>query len=214
MSYKNSLKELQDERKSNAILTASQMFLENSIEDIAMTDIAKECDIGVASLYRYFGNKTNLVIKCGELLWHDIEALFEGVFENDYYNSKTGIEQINDLMKIFLVLFNAHKPFLKFMHDFDIFVLKEKVTKEDLFEYEKSILNFLPLFEKAYRKGVEDNTVKPDVDYKLLYFSVSHALICMGQKFILGDILISDTQIGYEKQLKQILDNAVYYIKK
>lgn len=214
MSYKTIIKELKDERKENVILTASQMFLEKSIDEIAMTDIAKECDMGVASLYRYFGTKKKIVIKSGELLWTDMARLFEGIFEGEYFESKTGIMQIRELMKIFLVLYSAHKPFIKFVHDFDLFILKEKVTKEELSSYEKSVLNFLPVFEKAYNKGVKDNTIKEGIDCRLLYFSVSHALTAMSQKFIMGDILSSDNEIDCEQQLIQIIDNAICYIEK
>lgn len=49
-------------RINHAIDVSAKMFLQNGIENVKMTDIADECGIGVATLYRYFGTKTGITI--------------------------------------------------------------------------------------------------------------------------------------------------------
>ena len=213
MEYEKYIEEAKNERMEQAVSIAADLFLKNSIDEIKMTDIAKASEIGVASLYRYFGTKTNIVIKSGTLIWNNTKMLFDGIFESDYYKNKTGIEQIGELLKVFYVLYTAHKDFLKFVHDFDNFILKENVSKDDLAEYENSIMNSFPLFESAFLKGCEDNTVNPDVNIKDVYFTTTHALISLCQKFNSGSILKSDKFEYGENEINLLIDMAIKYFK-
>ncbi len=213
MSYKKIIKQIKTDRMEQAVLIASQLFLENGIENVAMTDIAKACDVGVASLYRYFGTKTTLVIKSGTLLWEDLQLLFDGVFDTEDYLNKTGMEQLSELLDFFNILYSSHKNFLRFTHDFDLFIIKEKVGKAELIDYENSILNILPMFEKAYEKGCTDGTVKPGLDARILFFTISHALMSLCQRFISGVILTSDKYVSKEKELEQMITMIISYFK-
>lgn len=214
MEYEKYIEDAKNERMEQAVSVASELFLKKSIDEIKMTDIAKESKIGVASLYRYFGTKTQIVIKSGALIWNNMQLLFDGVFESDYYRDKTGIEQISELLKVFYVLYTAHKDFLKFVHEFDNFILKENVEKDELAEYESSIMNSFPLFEKAFLKGCKDNTVNPDINVKDVYFTITHALITLCQKFNSGSILKSDNFEYGEKEINMLILMAINYIKK
>lgn len=52
-------------KRNKIILVAAELFLEKGIDSVKMTDIADASGIGVASLYRYFGTRTNIVIEAG-----------------------------------------------------------------------------------------------------------------------------------------------------
>lgn len=214
MEYKKYIEEAKNERMEQAVSIAADLFLKNSIDEIKMTDIAKVSKIGVASLYRYFGTKTTIVIKAGTLIWNNMEVFFDGMFVSEYYKNKTGIEQIGELLKVFYVLYTAHKDFLKFVHDFDNYILRENVSKDDLTEYENSIMNSFPLFESAFLKGCEDNTVNSNVNVRDAYFTTTHALISLCQKFNSGSILKSDKFEYGEKEINLLIDMAINYFKK
>ena len=63
-------KEMAD--RHNLILsTAFQLFAENTIEKVTMTDVANACGIGVATLYRYYQTKANLVLAVNTRIWND-----------------------------------------------------------------------------------------------------------------------------------------------
>lgn len=212
MDYKKILDNAKKDRMEEAVQTAAQMLLEQDIDDIKMNDIAVKCDIGVASLYRYFGTKSAIVIRAGCLLWGQVKALFDGVFECDYYKNKTGIDQIRELMKVFKVLYSSHKDFLRFIDSFDRFVIREKIPQEELAEYERSVMDFFPLFEDAYRNGCEDGTARPDADFRTLYISVTHALMLMSEKFARGDVFMGESKSA-EKELDYLIEMAITSIE-
>lgn len=213
MQYNEFLETARDSRMDGAVSAAAELFLREGIENVKMTDIAAGAGVGVASLYRYFGTKTEIVIRVGILEWQKVKGLFNGVFDCDYYNAKSGIEQIHDLLKIQLVLFRSHKDFLRFLNEFDIYMTREKVEKNQLAGYENGIMNIYPAFENAYKKGIEDGSVNPDADFALVYRSVSHSLMSLCEKFIMGEILPSDRFESAEDEINLIIAMALGFLK-
>ena len=211
MDYKKIIENAKNDRMNEAIEAAAELLLQGDVANIKMTDIANKCGIGVASLYRYFGTKGDIVTKAGCVLWGRIKALFDGVFESPYYLEKSGYERLQELMKVFRVLYISHQDFLRFVDSFDRFVIGEKISPEVLKEYEASVMNFYPLFESAYRDGVKDGTTRPDVDFTQMYISVTHALMLLSEKFSRGKIFESDT--GGEQELDFMVNMALEYIK-
>lgn len=193
--------------------SAAALFLKRGIENVAMTEIAKDAGIGVASLYRYFRTKTAIVTAAGILQWDKVCALFRETLEQPSYQEKTGFGQIRELLGLQLVLYREHKDFLQFLYEFDAFMRKEQVPKEALSDYERSIMNLYPWFEKAYRKGVEDGTVRGGLDFPLLYRSLSHALMSACQRFIAGEILPGDDYSAAEQELNMVITLALDWVR-
>ena len=114
---------------------------------------------------------------------------------------------------MFVVLFTAHKGFVKLLGEFDRFVIHENVPPEELHEYESSIIDFYPIVERAYRQGTEDGSMRKITDFRLFYMTYAHALTEMCKKFIEGEILPSDDFSDAEKELGMLIDCAVSYLK-
>ena len=214
MKYQTYIENVKNDRMEEVIKSAAQLFMNNGIENIKMTDIAKDCEVGVASLYRYFKTKTAILIRSAIYEWERVNELFDGIFECPTYAEKSGLEQIKELLKLQLVLFISHKNFLRFLYGFDVYMIKEKVDKSELCEYEKSILNIYPYFENAYKKGIDDKTVRTDIDFSLFCKSLSHSLMNLCQKFIIGEILPNDDFSNAEEEIKMMIDMAISYLGK
>ena len=212
MDYRNFIKNAKNDRINNVISITAQMLLETDVDEIKMNDIADRCGLGVASLYRYFGTKASLVTKAGALLWSNVMALFDGVFECDYYKEKTGLDKLRELMKVFKVLFLSHRDFLRFVDSFDRYISKEKPSEDDIDLYQQSLADFYPLFESAYDEGVKDGTLRAGVEFDIMYLSLTHALMLMSEKFSLGDIFGGENK-NAERELDYIIEMAISYIK-
>ena len=117
-------------------------------------------------------------------------------------------------MKIYLVLYEGHRPFLEFLHNFDVFVFTNHISKEDLKEYEASIMDVYPLLLKAYEKGRQDGSVKRNVDFQQFYFTVSHTLMSLAQKLLpAGMLLESDYYVSGRSQFELLIEMIIVYLK-
>ncbi len=205
---------LKSRRYERAVSASARLFLKNGIENVKMTDIAEESGVGVATLYRYFGTKTGVTIAAMTYLWEDLKRMFSGVFESEVFLRQTGLKQVTDLMRMYLVLYSAHKDFMKLLGEFDLFIIRENVPDEALTAYENSIINFYPIIESSYKTGLSDGTLRSDIDFKLFYLTYSHSLMELCKKLIQGEILPSDDFSEGEKELSMLIDSAVYYLRK
>lgn len=205
---------LKSKRFEKAVEVSAQLFLKNGIEAVKMTDIADECGIGVATLYRYFGTKNGITIAAMTYMWNELNKMFSGIFESKVFLAQTGIKQVNDLMRMFAVLYQAHPAFMRLLAEFDLLLQSEDIPKKDLKDYERSIINFYPVFERAYMTGITDGTVREIPDVKLFYLSYAHTLMELSKKLIQGELLPGDDFSHAEQELTTIIDTAVFFLRK
>ena len=205
---------LKNKRFEKAIEVSAQLFLKNGIENVKMTDIADECGIGVATLYRYFGTKNGITIAAMTYMWNELNKMFSDIFESDVFLSQSGIKQINDLMRMFAVLYQAHPAFMRLLAEFDLMLSSGDIPKKELKDYEKSIINFYPVFERSYMTGISDGTVREIPDVRLFYLSYAHTLMELSKKLIQGELLPGDDFSNAEHELGTIIDTAVFFLKK
>ena len=148
-SYDFPQESLKSRRFEAAVSVSAKLFLEKGIDAVKMTDIANETGIGVATLYRYFGTKTRITIAAMTYLWNDTNKMFSGIFESEVFMRQPGIKQLSDLMRMTLVFYNAHRDFMKLLGEFDLFLIRENVPKEELDGYEKSDIDFQLFFQSV-----------------------------------------------------------------
>ena len=210
--YQTAVHRIQEDLRQRIIETACGLYLKQGIEQVKMTDVAAAADVGVASLYRYFGTKRELVARAGIYVWSQIGEMLEGVFTGPYYHEKTGLEQSVMLLKLFLAAYQGHPEYLRFLRGFDLFMEKEKATQAELREYERSILDLQSLAVAAYQKGVEDGSVRGDFEFEPFYFTITHALLTLSQKLVCSGAMVeSDTRVSGAQQLQTLIDMAIAY---
>lgn len=212
MKYDDIMRNIKNERIADAISAAAALYLSQGISEAKMTDIADQAQIGVASLYRYFGTKQLFTVKVGSYIWKMTMKKLSPLFTRADYLAKTGIEQVRSLLNLFHVLMADYRPFLRFLSEFDSFVIREHLTPEQLEEYESCALNMLPVMTVALEKGMADGTVRADVDPTIFYYSVTDSLLSMCQKFVWGNIPVSEDSAINELALRMTIDMFVSYV--
>lgn len=212
---KKELEESKRRRMEEIVDEAAAIFCEMGIDNTKMTDIAKASNVGVASVYRYFKTKADIVIQVGIKFWLEVEKEFNEIFNSEEFKNKNGIDQLKEIGDFFIKLYKDHYKFLNYLHEFDSYVVKENITKDRLKEYEESIIEIKNLVLLAITKGQEDGTIKSSLSAEELYITTSHTLLSLTQKLaIMGSVLESDCTINGERQISMVIDMVLAYIKK
>lgn len=203
-----------EQRKEEVVAAAVVVFKKQGIENTKMTDIAEKAEVGVASVYRYFKSKPDLVVAVACMLWQVEIAELYIYYSNKVFLEKRGIEKVKEILDVFLKLYQNHQDFIGFIYEFDSYVVREKISSQKLEEYEKKILNLESVLVSALESGKVDGTIRTDVNNEQFYFAITHALMSLCQKLVLrGNILESDKYVDGDTQIKIIIDMAVKYIK-
>ncbi len=199
--------EMKSKRIDHILDCAFTLFAKDGIDSVTMNDIAKEAEIGVASLYRYFVTKEELAIQCATRIWKQNTAEFEELFFDDDYISKSGLEQLTVIFSIFCEMYRSNGDFFRFIYYFDSFIHRSGVTPEELQVYEGSIIDTKDIAMRAIQKGYKDGSIRKDIvesdGGSILYYTLMHSLMSLAEKLSLsGDMLNMDSEVSGAIQMK------------
>lgn len=199
----------QEQRKENVIRAAQMLFSNKGIENTSIQDIADHAEIGVASVYRYFGNKSTIAVSAAISLWSnwnkEIEKLtFEG---------ETGLEQIDEFISAVIDFFKAHPDFLRFIDQFDTYISSMEEPPAGMLKYQEVINYMQPLILKIITKGLGDGSVRSDLELEETFSTIMHSILCLAQKlFLRGNIIPQDLKIKPEVELTILKKMILQYI--
>ncbi|SKA80136.1 transcriptional regulator, TetR family [Caloramator quimbayensis] len=200
-------------KKELIISSALELFLQKGINETKITDIAEKSGVGVASVYRYFENKTNILICAATLFWQkEINKYYE-MYNRDEFKNLNGLEKIKSLLYSFLEIYNHEPQFFSFLEQFDNYIKTEHVSSNLLKNYEENILNLKDLILVSIEQGKNEGLIRKDLNSSEFYITVTHSLMSLCQKLILrGDILESDNIICANAQIELLIKMSLNYI--
>lgn len=179
---------------------------------MTMTDIAKGCSLGVATLYRYFRVKRRLVIQTAVLIWKDIDEEFAEISRENSHQKRDGITSLRHLVNHFYDLFKRDKSFFLFVRDFDAYAAKESLLPAELSEYDQIFLHIKDLFVECAKIGRKDGTIRQDIDFDLVYFAFSRSILGLGEKLIGESAIVeSDRLTDADRQILAMIDMLIGY---
>ena len=170
--------------KANYIIdAATKLFLERSVSEVTIKDIAEEAEIGEATIYRYFLKKQNIVLASVMKLKQKVDDSYF-----DLSKGKTGFEKVEIFYKSYLDIFKDSPEYFRFINDFDAYMTAE--ADVSLGEYEKEVDTFKSGFLSAYEEGLKDGSIKSIPDIETFYFSTTHALLEICKKLSVSQALL------------------------
>ena len=202
-----------ERRKDEIVLIAIEVFKDKGIDKTKMTDIAEMAEIGVATLYRYFNTKFELVMASATALWEQkISILYSKLYEPAFME-QNGAERVRIILSLFIDIYQKYPEFISFLEHFDNYIVKESIPLEKLEGYESVIINPKASIFSAIDQGKKDGSIKSNIDNDIFYITITHSLMSLCQKLILrGTILRSDKDVEGETQLKLLIDMAMVYL--
>lgn len=198
---------LMDVRRDYIINEAKNLFLRKGIEDVLIKEIAFKTNVGEATIYRYFKKKDNLVIQAAIQIQNELLPKYFSFDDN-----KAGLELIKDYYAVFLKIFNEHQDYYNFLKELDVYILHHEI--KELEDYEKGISKFGIIFKSMVSKGLEDNTLKKDIDYETFFYSSTHALLGICEKLALKKAIIKqDEKQKKNEEIEILINSFVNFIK-
>ena len=120
------------ERREKLLSTGFRLFAERSIESVKRREIATASGIGIATLYRYFKTKTDMVIEIGTKKWQEYYPEEEEAFRRCGGAGMTAVEEMEFFPDWFIDLYRNHKDILRFNRNFDTYVKHGGCTAEQM----------------------------------------------------------------------------------
>ncbi len=184
--------------RNHIIDTARILFLKNNINEVLISDVAKEAGVGEATIYRYFSKKQNLILEVAIKEWNDISEDFNII------DDTTGFNQIKIFYNLFLDIYKANKRFYSFIDELDSFILVDKNINKS--EYQKALNNVFIRFIEIYQKGIKDKSINEIDNIKLFYYATTHSLLSLAKKLSRASLVESDLEFNNGEELELIIN--------
>ena len=173
-------------RRELMLKESFRLFSEKGIEATPMQEVAKACGLGIATLYRYYSTKLELVIAIGTRKWEEFGEYVEKKRAERGIDNMNAAEELEFYLDCYVVLYNGHKELLRFNQDFNNYVLHERATIEQLRGYLEAIGTFAHMFHGVYQKGLRDKTIRTDLSEEKMFAATSHIMLAVAVRYAQG----------------------------
>ena len=183
---------LQKEETNRRILDAGFcIFSEKSIDKVSMANVANKAGIGIATLYRYYRTKPELVVAVGTHVWSKFIRDYTPIRNDD---KMTAVEELEFFLDSFLELYKNHKKLLCFNQFFNIYIRNEEVPKKALNSYNEMVDKLAIRFHRIYVKGENDKTLCTEMSEKAMFLSIVHLMLAAVTRYAIGLVYEKDSE--------------------
>ena len=166
-----------------------------------MQEVAKACDLGIATLYRYFNTKLVFVIAGGAKMWRDYFEVIEVEFARRGGEMMNAAEELDFYLSVYILLYREHRDLLRFNQNFNGYILHEQATEEQLQEYMLSIEPFARKFHRLYEKGLRDGSIRTDELEQTMFNTTMHIMLAVCGRYAQGVIVHGSDPDDLTKEL-------------
>lgn len=215
MRYLENVNQSITEKREIVIETAFKLFAENKIEPVTMTVVADNCNMGVASIYRYFGTKKELVIAVATKKWREYYSELQKYYKELNVDKMTAAQELEFYIDRYIDLYNENNDLLNFNANFGIYIGSEDTTKDEMRPYNSIIDKFVNRFHMLYKKAQDDKTIRTDISERSILYNIMYTMMSALSKYSTNIIHSADQDRNYEKEICQLKDMYLeYYCRK
>lgn len=159
------------ERKKRLLHAAYELFCENGIDGVTLSQIAKKSDISLNAIYHYYDSKATLLQHTQKILWEEIVAQILRDAKERILSAKNGLEEISVLLFNFEQFYQNHSRYLMFACDYKLFLVRNnlKLSKE---VYGEILAPVYKTFTEALSRGQADGSISKRETVESQYFAI------------------------------------------
>lgn len=180
------------------------IFAEKGIEAVPMQEIADACELGIATLYRYFNTKLALVLAIGTRKWEEYGEYVLALRKERNADAMTAAAELDFYLDFYIELYENHKDMLRFNQSFNNYVQHEGASVEQLASYRAAIGRIAALFHGIYEKGRRDGTVRTDQTEEKMFASTAHIMLAVGVRYAQGLLYAADNEADRTEEYRML----------
>lgn len=187
--------------KKKVMKATEESLIENGIDKTTIDIISQKAHITARSIYRYYGNRDNLLICFAK----DYLQMYHDHIWNDLKNAiddkNEALKQIEVFLTSHFVFFQEKYKMLTLVEELEIYFSKNSVDIHQ--DYYKKTMNLKNDFQQLIEKGMNDGSINKAVDSKLLSETIINSYTGLARKI----------SLTYKKSEFIELPNAIEQLK-
>lgn len=169
-----------EQRSQDIVDAAEEVFFSKGYEGATMDEIAETAELSKGTLYLYYKTKEELYFAIAMRG----NAILRKMALESVHEEMTGLQKIMAMTQAYFQFYEERRPYFDALHFMDTSTITREEMDERHEAFERSE-GALQLLRDLVAQGVEDGSIRPDVD------PVRQALLIWGQALGVIQILIS-----------------------
>ena len=206
-----------DRRKQKMVEAAFFCFCSKGIEAVSIADVAREAELGEATVYRYFTNKETLALACGKRFWIMALEFVEVWTKAPDFANKNGMEQLEALIWGAYGFYQQHREAFCMIHNLDGFLVSHELPSGQMAEYKKAMNGLRPYICSAIERGKNDGSIQADTKTLELYHAVTTGVLSFMEKLAVASVLKTtdwlSVSVDLDRKLSLLLELLIVGVK-
>lgn len=161
----------QKKRKKRVIYKAYELFCERGIDSVPLREIAKESNVSLNSIFRYFDTKAALLDYTQNILWEDITAQILRDSKEQLLSAHNGFEEMEVLLSNFHGLYEQHSAYLLFASEYKLFLVRQHIRLPGE-RYVEMLHPIYDIFRSALVRGRLDGSITSKHPVDVQFFTL------------------------------------------
>ena len=202
------------ERRRKHLLEAGfDLFSKHGIEAVSMQMVAETADVGVATMYKYYQNKLNLVIAISASVW---ETVWQEVSQSvglEALESRNAYQLVELYCDSIIRLYEERPEVLRFSANYKNFICREGVSDEQLAVQLDILKPVGMLFHRKYEAAKADGSIRTDLPEGELFTTITLTMLGMAERYAQGLVWAGSPAGNYEKELSHLKDMLLAWVR-
>ena len=198
-----SREELREQNKRLVVEKALELFLRKGIKRTSIKDIARASGLTDRSVYRYFENKTEIVLATMFLFWEHISAQAENLVSGQSYQGMTGIEQVSTIIRFYASMYLEHPEHVRYILQAEAELYSAGITADIKARPPGRFDDGNTPMLRAILAGQKDGSISSEVNAKKIYYNSYDALLGTMQRQVLGS---TDCDLDKAERMDHLCD--------
>ena len=191
-------------RRERLLEAGFRLMSARTIEAVTLQQIADEAKIGIATLYRYFKAKPDLVIEIGTNIWKRYYVEVEKEYARLNGPAMNAAEELEFFLDSIIELYRSRRDVLRFNRNFDTYVQHERCTAAQMRPYNDAVAVFAKKFHTVVRKAREDGSLRIPVSEPRLFVNLLYTMLSVAGKYAEGLVYPPDGERDMTDELEAI----------
>lgn len=201
------------ERRQNLMEAGLKLFSRNGIISVTLQDVADEANVGIATLYKYYQNRTNLVIAISANLWKNVLDSYKGKTGQETLATYNAYMFVESYLDVIIKIYKERPEILRFSAYFKTYMNAEKTDKLKDNAHLDVLSPISELFHKIYKKAQIDKSIRTDIDEQEMFTALALTMLGTAERYALGVVWAGHDSNDYTKELYLLKDMILNWLK-
>ena len=187
------------QKKKNIALSCKELFVEHSINDLTIAQVAKTAGVGKGTIYEYFQNKEDIIFEIVNILLQEHnEQKHKKIQEQSYSKEKIKI--------FFHVFYDEENEQLRKLYKEFISISLMKPNQQMIDFQSKCARTYFQWFEEIIQEGIDKGELIPSAKH------LARGLFVIGEGLFISSE-VTTTIVDLESELNKFFDTLFELIE-